>query len=325
MLFDLKPKETPKDLFDRAEEQAELARLVDAGSWVIVLGKRMAGKTSLIKTFAKARGGVYLNLLAARGVEDLARNLMAESGVRLEQVGLDLTPLHIRWTRVAAQGLARVKDRVVVFDEIQEISSPYLLRLLKSAWDSYRKLRVVFSGSYIGILKGLVNPHPGSPLFGRSPATIVLKPFLPEASKEFLKVGFREHRRVAVGSDEVEEVVGKLNGYVGWLTYYGHLRCIRRLRHAEALQATITEGAKILQGEVNHFLTKRRRDLYLKVLRMTAVGARWSELRRELAVNSKTLRDVLKALTSVMMVEERDGFYWIEDPILREATKGLRL
>ncbi|MEM3082671.1 MAG: hypothetical protein QXM50_03890, partial [Candidatus Caldarchaeum sp.] len=60
MLFDLRPKERLKDLFGREEEYSKLVRLVENGSWVAVLGKRMTGKTSLVKTLARERGGVYV-------------------------------------------------------------------------------------------------------------------------------------------------------------------------------------------------------------------------------------------------------------------------
>ncbi len=64
MLFDLRPKEALRDLFGREEEYEELARLVRSRSWACVLGKRMTGKTSLVKTFAKENSGLYVNLLA---------------------------------------------------------------------------------------------------------------------------------------------------------------------------------------------------------------------------------------------------------------------
>lgn len=47
MLFDLKPKESRKDLFGRDEEFSVLVRLVDSGVWVVVLGRRMTGKLLL--------------------------------------------------------------------------------------------------------------------------------------------------------------------------------------------------------------------------------------------------------------------------------------
>ena len=48
-LFDLGPKDSPEALFGRQREVAELTRLVRARRWVVVLGPRMVGKTSLVK------------------------------------------------------------------------------------------------------------------------------------------------------------------------------------------------------------------------------------------------------------------------------------
>jgi hypothetical protein len=48
-LFDLAPKESEEALFGRDREVAELTRLVEARRWVVVLGPRMVGKTSLVK------------------------------------------------------------------------------------------------------------------------------------------------------------------------------------------------------------------------------------------------------------------------------------
>lgn len=324
MLFDLRPKEKLKDLFGRREEYAELSRLVDAGSWVAVLGKRMTGKTSLIKTYAKEKGGVYLNLMGARGIEDLARKLMTESGFRLEEVGINLKLLHMKWSKVAEDTFSRLKDKVIVLDEIQEVSSPYLLKVLKNAWDTHRDLRLILSGSYIGILKGLLDPGASSPLYGRRPAKIILTTFPSETSRSFLMAGFKQHKQVEVTEKEMAEAVEKLNGYAGWLTHYGNFRSTRKLSHEEALKETVGEGSKTLVLELNNFLRNRRKDIYVKVLRMAVVGARWSEIRKEVEVNNKVLRDILHSLTAVMLLEEKAGYYWIGDPILREAVRLLK-
>ncbi|MGQ9782299.1 MAG: AAA family ATPase [Nitrososphaeria archaeon] len=324
MLFDLRPKEKRKELFGRDEEYAELSRLTDSGLWVVVIGKRMTGKTSLIKTFADEKGGIYTNLMGAKSVEDVARRLMAELGIRLDEIGLDLQLLKIKWSKAMEDSFSRAKDRVIALDEVQEVSSHYFLKMLKSIWDKYSKTRIVFSGSYIRILKRLVEPSPTSPLYGRKPAKLVLKPFSHDVSKKFLIAGFEEHPKVRVKESEIDEAVDRLNGYVGWLTYYGNFRCVRRLTHEEALRETVNEGSKILLEEINHFLEKRRRTLYVKTVRMASTGARWSEIKNRLNINSKVLSSILRNLSSAMMIDGKEGYYWIEDPIMREAVKKLR-
>ncbi|MEM0382372.1 MAG: hypothetical protein QXQ10_07710 [Nitrososphaerota archaeon] len=44
-------------------------------------------------------------------------------------------------------------------------------------------------------------------------------------------------------------------------------------------------------------------------------GARWPGIKNELDINDKTLNDVLKALSDAFIVEKRDGFYVIDDPV----------
>lgn len=325
MLFSLRPKESRKELFDRDEEYKELTRLVNSGLWVTVLGKRMTGKTSLIKAFANENDGVYINLLGAKGVEDIAKNLLIESGYRVDELAIDLKILQVKWSRVLEDAFQHVKDKIIVFDEVQEISSHHFLKVLKSVWDKYSGIRIVFSGSYVGILRKLLEPSPTSPLYGRKPATLTLKPFDRETSKNFLIAGFKEYPQVSFKESEIDEVVNRLNGYVGWLTYYGNFRCERNLSHEEALEETVREGSKIISNELNSFLKNRRRELYVRALRTIRSGARWSEIKRELGINSKVLNDILKNLKSAMMIEESEGYYWIEDPITKEAVKKLRL
>ncbi|GBC70916.1 hypothetical protein HRbin02_00689 [Candidatus Calditenuaceae archaeon HR02] len=324
MLFDLRPKESLKDLYDRVAEYRELSRLTGSGHWVAVLGKRMTGKTSLIKTFARENKGIYVNLLGARSFEDVSKRLLAGLGLKLDELTLNLKFLQIRWGRVLDEAFQFVKEKIIVLDEVQEISSPHFLKILKRVWDEYSGIRIVFSGSYIGVLRRLLEPSPASPLYGRKPATIVLKPFDHETSKNFLISGFQEYHQISFKGEEIEEAVERLNGYVGWLTYYGNFRCERRLPHDEALRETVREGSKIIQTELDHFLKNRRRELYVKVLRIVRAGARWSEIKRDLNINSKVLNDILKNLTSAMIVEGKEGYYWIEDPIMREAVKKLR-
>ncbi|MGB9622582.1 MAG: AAA family ATPase, partial [Candidatus Bathyarchaeia archaeon] len=138
MLFDLRPKERRGELFGREEEYQELKRLIDSGLWVAVVGKRMTGKTSLLKTFSNENNGLYVNLLGVRSIEDLVRKLATESGFKLGEIGLDLKFIQVKWTRVLEDVFSRIKDRVIALDEVQEVSSHYFLKVLKSVWDEYR-------------------------------------------------------------------------------------------------------------------------------------------------------------------------------------------
>lgn len=100
MLFDLRPKKRLKDLFGREEEYSELVRLVENGSWVAVLGKRMTGKTC-------EKGGVYVNLLSARGLDSVLERIVSAFGLRLEEFALTLGPVNVN---SAANVLEKIGD-----------------------------------------------------------------------------------------------------------------------------------------------------------------------------------------------------------------------
>ncbi len=323
MLFDLRPKERLKELFGRRAEYEELSRLVKTGQWVAVLGRRMTGKTSLVKTFAKETGGIYVNLMEVRGLDGLAQALSQSLGAELRELELRLVALRVRWAKTVENIFARVGERVVVLDEVQEMASPRFLSLLKSLWDTYSELRLVFTGSYVGVLRRMLEPDEGSPLYGRQPARIELKPFSRGLSREFLLQGFAEHKMVP-REGELDEALESLDGYPGWLTYYGNFRCVRRMSHEEAIKATLREGAKIVLEELDHFLLRRRRELYTAALRMLRHGARWSELRDELGVNEKVLRGILSSLEGAGLIAREGGLYVVADPIVREAAARLR-
>jgi AAA+ ATPase superfamily predicted ATPase len=323
LLFDLRPKERLDELYDRREEYAELRRSLEGGAWVAVLGKRMTGKTSLVKTYAREEGGVYVNLLGTRTIRGFIERLARQGGLGVGEIRLDLKVVEVRWVRLAEDAFSRLRGKVIVLDEVQDISSPQFLKLLKSVWDTYKDIRIIFSGSYVGVMRRLINPEPSSPLYGRSPVTITLKTFTRDQALDFLRKGFEEHG-VTVREREIGEAVDHLNGFVGWLTYYGHFRCVRRADHGRALRQTVEEGRKVIISELKHFLANRKRELYVKALRAAASGARWTDIKRVMGSNSKTVREVLSTLTSMMIVDHGDGTYWISDPITRDAVRSLR-
>ena len=79
-LFNLNPKESPNELFEREKELEELIRLIKARRWIAILGPRMVGKTSLLKVantkLEKAKiKTVYANLWGAKATNGLLKAL----------------------------------------------------------------------------------------------------------------------------------------------------------------------------------------------------------------------------------------------------------
>ncbi len=318
MLFDLRPKECRSELFGREKELDELHRLVRS-EWVIILGRRMCGKTSLLKTFLREVNGIYVNLMGVRSIRGFVVELMKV--VRTLRIEVNLGLAKISWMRLAEDIFSKLEGRIVGLDEVQELPPNYFLKLLKKLWDTY-DIKLVMTGSMMGIISNLLEPKPSSPMYGRVPAILRLRPFTREQSIEFLRRGFAECG-VAIHDWEIEEVVENLDGYPGWLTYYGNYRCVRGLTHSEALEEVYREGKLVMVDELKRFLRSRRNySKYLEILRN--LPARWSDLEKKLSINKKVLRDMLRALENAQLIGKVGATYTIPDPILRRAVLELQ-
>jgi len=63
----------------------------------------------------------------------------------------------------------------------------------------------------------------------------------------------------------------------------------------------------------------------MTVLKAISLGAKWGEIKRALEnkfgeFNNKRVSDILRVLTSSMLVEKRGEVYLIPDPILRKTV-----
>jgi AAA+ ATPase superfamily predicted ATPase len=349
-LFDLNPKESSNELFGREKELDELIRLIKARRWVAVLGPRMVGKTSLIKTANKKLEdagikAVYVNLWGAKRTQGLlnalarglnsAKDLLQKikdtvgriEGVSFGPGGISISvskkPMTTTWDLLAAIG-RQDGDCVIELDEVQELAviSGHLLKLLANIFNTYPNIIFVFTGSMFGLMKTLLEPGSSSPLYGRSPAKLYLEPFERERATDFLKKGFEEYHAM-VRENLINEAVERLDGIPGWLTLYGNNVTVRKLSHDKALKETISEGIKIVKDELEHFLEGRDRDAYLATLKAAATSARWNEIkgaietRKGSTVNDATVYNILENLKAAMLIDEKEKVYRINDPMLR--------
>ncbi|MEM2768203.1 MAG: ATP-binding protein [Candidatus Bathyarchaeia archaeon] len=349
-LFSLHPKEKTEELFGRENEIEELVRLIRAKRWVAILGPRMVGKTSLVKATNKKLESmgiktIYVNLWGARGTHGLlnalAQGLNQERSIlqkimsiaeRIEgvsfgtggiSISLSRKPMTTMWELLAAIG-KQAGDCAIELDEVQELSviSGHLLKLLANIFNTYPNIVFIFTGSMFGLLKTLLEPKSTSPLYGRSPARLYLQPFTREKATEFLRKGFQEYRE-PVKESEINEAVEKLDGIPGWLTLYGNNAAVQKMPHDKALQETIIEGTKIVKDELEHFLEGRDRTLYITTLKVTAISARWKEIKNAIearkgsSVNDATIQNIIENLKAAMLIEEHKGVYTVKDPMLK--------
>ncbi|WP_243674489.1 ATP-binding protein [Vulcanisaeta distributa] len=349
VLFDLHPKEVRDELFGRDEEVEYVKRQVRAGNWVVISGQRGIGKTSLLKVVLNelSREGFRAIYVNARGGVTTLRDLLAilineinKSRVRLRltvslnfiigSAGITLSRGGSRVFNGLLELLLSIdEDTVIGIDEVQELSrvSGQFLRILGNVFASNPRASFVFTGSYVGLVRALLRPSPESPLYGRPPVEVRLRPFSDELSREFLRRGgFNE---LGVQFHAFDTVINRLDGVVGWLTLFGNYHGGVRggLGIEDSLRETVNEGVKIMISELEHFLEdKANKALYLAILSALRFVSRWKDIK--FAVTTRLGREfgdrefvnALNALINYNFVERvREGEYRLIDPMLREV------
>ncbi|BFH74194.1 ATP-binding protein [Sulfurisphaera javensis] len=339
MLFDLHPKENRKELFGRDKEIEYAISQLYHGNWIVILGQREIGKTSLMKVIInemKKRGieGIYLNLRGIKSLNSLLSLLLSEINKGLTwkfhvNINFFVTSagLEVKKGSKITQSLLELflsTDEIVIgLDEVQELSqvSRQLLEVLGNVYMSNPKVHFIFSGSYVGLVQNLLNPSSSSPLHGRPPVEIKLTPFDKETSIAFLKKGMEE---LNVNFDKYEEVIEKLDGIVGWLSLFGNFYAVRKLEFIEALKKTIEEGKKIMWDEFSHFLEdKRRKELYCAIMESLKIVSRWKEIKLGVEIkvgkiDDKELSLALENLINYNFIKKENEEYHIIDPILKD-------
>jgi uncharacterized protein len=360
-LFDLHPKESPKSLFGRDLELDKLVGLVDEGRWVVVLGPRMVGKTSLIRAAGARirRPTVYVNLWGARGtlgivqafihalnadqslLTKVRRTLRRVEGVSIGPSGVSITapqrPLRTVWELLDAIGDEAGRS-VIELDEVQEVasSSGTVLKMLANLFNAHPQVSFIFSGSRFGLIRTLLEPGPESPMFGRPPATLRLEPFDPDRSVAFLEAGLREYG-LSIPRRQLEDLRDRsLDGVPGWLTLFGNHVAVEHLDLNEAEAATTAQGRKVARAEFVHFAERRDPRVYWDTLRVLSAGGTWTEVRDRLSarrgarVNDNTIRNILSALEAGEFVTKVGDRYTVRDPMVRgmvesSSTPGRRV
>jgi AAA+ ATPase superfamily predicted ATPase len=339
LLFDLRPKKSRKELFDRRKELEWLDKKVDeAAPLILVTGLRRVGKTSLLKSFLDKYVGIYLDLRTATRRSDLNRALkvgILESLDRLEPhltvcSGLEIEgrKVKFKWNEDDPSGLpwllkelSKRADRVVVvFDEAQRLMPPLLVDLrntIAHIYDNLDNTTVIVSGSETGVLKGIINVYDiMSPLYGRYYYELTVEPFPRDLSIEFLKQGFRE-AGVEVPLRVIEEIVDTFGGIVGWLVFAG-----RKIVEGEKDIEKIKEKAAALAMHELTGLPPREKQV-LKAL--AEDNKKWKSIRNyiieELGVNipKPTVTQTLRRLEQKTLIKNFDFI----DPVYKEAAKKL--
>ncbi|WP_291765697.1 AAA family ATPase [Caldivirga sp. UBA161] len=359
MLFDPKPKERRRDLFDRDDELNRL-KLGLNYPITLLLGIRRSGKSSLIKVLMSEEGDaiwVYLDLRKYEGSPYMTyRHLLSEFEKALNswQEGLRRLIHGIRGVTLSGPGfevrfnwgrdrvmfgdlldkLSDISERegrrvIIVFDESQELrklKGYNIIYPLAYAYDNL-KLNFIFTGSQIGMVyRFLKLKDPNSPLFGRAMFEVHVNPFTREQSIEFLRAGFREIGISPVGEDMLEDVYDELGGIPGWLTYYG-FNYMQFRSHEEAIKRTLEYAIQLIRQEFENFLKGREeaRERYYAIMSLCKSGCLWSGVKRFLEaregyrIDDKKVTELLQNLVDASFLTKENEMYKPSDPLIAKA------
>lgn len=335
-LFDTKPKSDPHFLYGREKELDTLVERLREKDWVILLGPRRIGKTSLAEC-ALTKLGKKIFVLDARENSNFTESLnkllaVPESTLNVKaQITVPHTPINISadYTKTFSKKnlesmLKKFKHLYILIDEAQWLKNPRkVVMLLAHLYDYYYdQVTFIITGSMIGVVKSIVEPGPDSALYGRAVTKMEIGRWQPTTSLGFLKAGTKE---LGLGLDEKTaiEVESELDGLPGWLTLFGYNYSKTKNPH-EALTETAREASKIVSQEI-----KSIAELGIGTTRLINVLStlskepmRFVEIIGSTGFNNTSLSKYLSTLNRLGYIE-KDGKdrYFISDPMLARFIK----
>ncbi|WP_297519547.1 ATP-binding protein [Thermococcus sp.] len=347
MLFDLRPKQRREDIFDREREFDELEKSVGTYPLTLLLGIRRVGKSSILRAYLNENPGMLIDcreLYAESGhitKEDLIHELQSKGTILQRllskfKISLDLKFLGLEPKEASLREIFRELNEIgektgkfiIAFDEAQYLrfygsrGGKELLALFAHAYDSLPNLRIILTGSEVGLLHDFLGIGDyESPLYGRIAGEVYVEPFTPDVSKEFLKAGFRE-AGVEASGDIVNRAVETLDGIPGWLVLFG-VEYLRSGDFEEAIARTLETARGLILGELKEL--ERRAPRYVEILRGIALGYnRWSLLRDYLNVKGMRtpeprLYELLKNLMKMGWITKKNETYQLTDPLIKAA------
>jgi AAA+ ATPase superfamily predicted ATPase len=228
---------------------------------------------------------------------------------------------------------------ILVLDEAQEfrkLRGYSLPSLLAYIYDQVKNVQLIVTGSQVGFLYDFLGlEDPNAPLYGRAAAEIRIPRLKDEQAMDFLTKGFQQ-AGIKPDRQVLEEAVRRLDGIIGWLTFFGH-ESVRAGGPSESvLNEAVRKGSKLEAEELKRFLKTREQAArrYLRILK-TAVRlehARWSDMKETLEALEKkriadnVFNDLLENLVKGSFLEKReDGTYSVPDPILVHAIQEIRI
>ncbi len=358
MYFAPEPKTEKKDLFGVDYNLSVLLDyLTDASTRMVVIkGLRRVGKTSLLNVALQESAHLFvkidvreapytekqefLRFLITKIKQTLGESLLEKMFHSLSALQLDYgnisATVHLSkeenimsfFEQINRYLKEKKKILILAFDEVQLLKNIGFDYFFASIFDNYKQLKLVLTGSEIGLLDTFLGKHDAkAPLFNRIYGEIEVKRLPPEQTLRFLQEGFNQINKT-ITFDESQDVIENLDGIIGWTTAYGWLRS-KHQPHAASLQRVKEEGKILVRQELHRFLeTRKVQRNYLLVLRNLSKGEQsWSEIktfftRQHNKIGDGQLQLYLQELSQYGFIEKTNEKYYIADPLLMDAMKN---
>ncbi len=356
MLFDIEPKTRREDLFGRDNELNSIVNFIKGRSrFLIIYGVRRIGKTSVLRVALNEANVPYCYIDARmlegdftkRRLYQLMSTCLTElstkwhlksiirsisrviKGISVFGSGVEFN-VEIDWRSVYLTdllgALSRSLDQLIVsIDEAQLLrmlrgfGKVDFMQILAYVYDNLSNIKVILTGSEVGLLHDFLGlDDPRSPLYGRFVEELTINPFNRDSSIQFLVMGFRQYG-IEVEMNEILNVVDKLDGIVGWLTYYGNAR----VHGITDINEIYRRAMELINDELKALLGKSM--YYGVILEAIAKGRRrFNEIREYVAFRlNKYIApgEMERALSNLMKMSivnrVTHGEYEVIDPIIR--------
>ena len=197
-------------------------------------------------------------------------------------------------------------------------------KILSYCYDNMRSIKFIVAGSEVGVLRDFLGfGDPSSGLYGRVRDELAIDRFDRDRSMDFLEKGFSECG-VRPPPSVIEEIVERVNGIPGWLTYFGYKYC--KKPGPEIVGEVLSEAKMLALSEIRKLPSK----YYIYALKAVSMGyKRWKGIKQAIEAwvsrpltNAQVSR-ILQVLLKLSLVEKEGEEYRILDPIIAEAVKEL--
>jgi len=367
MYFDLAPKSRREDLFNFEDVLERLRHGIESSRIVAVLAPRRYGKTSVLKTFLSESGYPHLFIDARRIIvsegfmnirgfmvelSNALTNFIRENRSLLDRfiesikdingVEISKSSIKLSWSKRNRADIASILDRlqrwaseqgqriIIAFDEFQEFRPlpVKLTHMLAYVYDNLPNIVIVVTGSQIGLLYDMLSlDDPSSPLYGRPIYEVRLKRLSRDEAIEFLRKGF-EQTSIKVEEGFLSKAVEKLDGIIGWLTYFGWRVSTE---HDLSIENVLEKASRQAVNEIEKFLKASRSERRYKVILKTVAEKplSWSLIKRALEaregieIDDKNFTKLLNQLIKLGFLEKTNHNYIIPDPILKKGINDL--